>query len=101
MTRAEFTGPINSSGGLEINNSEVINTDSIYIGDVGDEDNPVNVYGYLSGAFSGNVAITVSTELSTALPVVSAGSFRLYYTTSSGLILKTADGVIGKINITT
>ena len=79
MTRAPFSGPVNSNAGFEVGSTAVITSD---------------------GALA-ELSILSSTELTAALPSVASGTFRLFYSTpSSAFVLKSSDGVLGTIDIT-
>jgi len=105
MTRAPFTGPIRSVAGFEVGDAStittVINEDAVVVAAIGDEDNPSTGYGYFTGSFAGSLAIAVSTEEITALPTVTAGLFRISYTTSGAVALTSTAGLLGTFDITT
>lgn len=104
MVRAPFTGPIQSAGGYEVITdgevTTVIDSSGTVVGDVGSTASPATVYGYLSGAFTGNAAFTSSTAAAASLPPVVSGHFRLFHSSTGGLILKTSTGVVGTITVT-
>ena len=79
MTRAPFSGPVNSNAGYEIDGVTVMSSD----------------------AALSELTILSSTELTAALPAVTTGTFRLFYSTpSSALVLKSSDGVLGTVDLT-
>ena len=104
MTRAPFTGPIRSVGGFEVGEADdvttVINSSGTVVGNVGSTATPATVYGYLSGAFAGNVVSEVSTAAASGLPAVASGYFRLFYSSTGGLLLKTSTGTVGTVTVT-
>ena len=71
-------------------------------GDVGSYENPSTVTGFLYGFFTGDANFLVSTEGSIeSLPEIPEGQFAIFLMASDNtLVLKTANGVVGTIDVT-